>query len=301
MNTPSKDLRERNIEQIIARKMGKIYDWKEPQVVKTVGPFFPDAFKQYTDEVQNIHFRLKERLQELSLEELQLGLDLNFAVRETPINSMKSWSTLFNREINALTRSIPSWFSAGLGHPDFVTDLAYWPKMPRFALDEILLLSVGVDPRRAEVGDMIKEFRTTNLTGLEVLDFIADRSNLFSRQFNPRGHKGALVLPEHFLDFVDRVDLDVEQGFLRELTKIHRPAKRMTSNQLDTRERDSLLKMICVMAMDGYGFDPKSKRSSIPKELSEIAQRNEIQITSDTIRKHLYASSEFFEEPWKTD
>lgn len=301
MNRSHEDSRDRKIEQIIARKMGEIYDWKEPSVVKTLGPFFPNAFKQYTDEVRNIHFLLRERLQSLNLDELQLGFDPNFDATDYPLSSTEGWSTLLNREINALTRSSLSWFSAGLGHPDFAADLDYWPKMPRYELDEILLLSVGVDPRRAKVVDMVHEFRTTDFTGLDVLSFVTDRSNLFSRQFNPRGHKGSLVFPEEFLDFVDRVDLEVDRGFLRELTKIHRPAKRMTSNQLDTRERDSLLKMICVMAMDGYGFDPKSKRSSIPKELLKIAQRNEIQITSDTIRKHLYASSDFFEEPWKTD
>ncbi|WP_394888438.1 hypothetical protein ACG873_24765 [Mesorhizobium sp. AaZ16] len=56
---------------------------------------------------------------------------------------------------------------------------------------------------------------------------------------------------------------------------------------LGTRERDSLLKLIIGMAVDGYGYDPKAVKSPIAKELSDSLERLGISLNDDTIRNFL--------------
>ena len=59
------------------------------------------------------------------------------------------------------------------------------------------------------------------------------------------------------------------------------------NRDIGTRERDSLLKLIIGMAIDGYGFDVKAARSPIARELSDNLQRLGLSLSDDTIRAYL--------------
>lgn len=50
---------------------------------------------------------------------------------------------------------------------------------------------------------------------------------------------------------------------------------------------NSLLKIIAVMAVDGYGYDVHQERSPIPKQLSEAADSFGVSVSDKTIRKYL--------------
>jgi hypothetical protein len=56
---------------------------------------------------------------------------------------------------------------------------------------------------------------------------------------------------------------------------------------LKPKSRQSLLKLVLGMALDGYGYDPKDKRSPIPKELADALSGKGISIDEDTVRKWL--------------
>lgn len=56
---------------------------------------------------------------------------------------------------------------------------------------------------------------------------------------------------------------------------------------LSDRERTSLLKMVIGMAIDGYGYNPKAKRSPIAGEITSALQLRGISLDEDTIRKWL--------------
>ncbi len=62
---------------------------------------------------------------------------------------------------------------------------------------------------------------------------------------------------------------------------------RKFSKPLHTREKESLMKLIIGMAIDGYGYDPEARKSPIPKELSDTLSSWGIDISDDTIRKWL--------------
>ncbi len=66
------------------------------------------------------------------------------------------------------------------------------------------------------------------------------------------------------------------------------------NNNLKTRERDTLLKMIIGMAVDSYGYDPNASRSPIPKEISDILAQKGMPLDQDTVRKWLKEAAELW-------
>ena len=58
-------------------------------------------------------------------------------------------------------------------------------------------------------------------------------------------------------------------------------------DRIEARERSSLLKLVCGMSVGGYGYDPRTERSSIPKDIRSDLNRLGLDLTEDTIRKWL--------------
>lgn len=65
-----------------------------------------------------------------------------------------------------------------------------------------------------------------------------------------------------------------------------------SNKSLGAKERDSLLKLVIGMAMDGYGYDPKAARSPIAKELSNHLALAGLPLDEDTVRKYLNEAKE---------
>lgn len=84
-------------------------------------------------------------------------------------------------------------------------------------------------------------------------------------------------------------------GRVRELeAKLCDPPDSPKEKLLSTRERETLLKLIIGMAVDGYGYDPFATRSPLAKELSEIFSLQGIPISDDTVRKWLQEAAQVF-------
>lgn len=58
-----------------------------------------------------------------------------------------------------------------------------------------------------------------------------------------------------------------------------------------SRERNTLLKLIIGLAIGGYGYDPKSSKSTVPKQISDDFVLFGLDITDDTVRKWLKEAS----------
>jgi hypothetical protein len=61
---------------------------------------------------------------------------------------------------------------------------------------------------------------------------------------------------------------------------------------LHPKERNTLLKLVLGMAVDGYGYDPKASRSSIPKEIAGHLELHGLRIDEDTVRRWLNEAKE---------
>ncbi len=57
--------------------------------------------------------------------------------------------------------------------------------------------------------------------------------------------------------------------------------------KLHTKEKESLLKMIIVLAVEGYRYNPADKKSTVPGEIASSAQQLGLSIDVDTVRKWL--------------
>lgn len=85
-----------------------------------------------------------------------------------------------------------------------------------------------------------------------------------------------------------------ELGFQKQdLALFESSLKGKEMNNISTRERQTLYKMIIGMAKDAYGFDPDASRSPFPKDLEGILDGLGISVSDDTIRKKLKEASEF--------
>ena len=61
---------------------------------------------------------------------------------------------------------------------------------------------------------------------------------------------------------------------------------------LSTRERDSLLKLVIGMAVNGYGFQPRAARSPVPSDVAGDLEQLGIGLDVDTVRKYLKEGAE---------
>jgi len=76
-------------------------------------------------------------------------------------------------------------------------------------------------------------------------------------------------------------------ALLGERDSLRSMVEKMTANALNPSERKSLLKMIFVMAVDCYGYDPNEKKSPVTNDIFEAAAKADTSISPDTIRKWL--------------
>ena len=61
---------------------------------------------------------------------------------------------------------------------------------------------------------------------------------------------------------------------------------------LSVRERASFGKLVIGMAIDGYGFDPRDRRSQVVPEIGKALRRYGMSLEDDTVRKYLYEGVE---------
>lgn len=64
------------------------------------------------------------------------------------------------------------------------------------------------------------------------------------------------------------------------------------AKKLETRERDTLHKIIIGMAVRGYGYNPKALRNSPVTEIASDLAELGIAVSDDTIRKYLVEASQ---------
>ena len=71
--------------------------------------------------------------------------------------------------------------------------------------------------------------------------------------------------------------------------------------KLNTKEKESLLKMLIAMAIDGYGFNPTEKKSPIPAEIVVHVEELGLAIDVDTVRKWLKEAASLLSREHSSD
>lgn len=295
-------------EDALRRKFGDLYDWEKPLITDTVGPFDPTAFDGFATRLEITLSTALATLHELNITDISSLYDQEI---DDPHANRVVWTVLLTDEINRLHKRKPHWLSGGFGNPAFVADFEYWGQMEEFDLHEALLLSVGIEPKyfTSEKLKASKEAMEKREL-LEPIEFLVMRHEQFYRKF-PSGPNGKRrVGPAFLYDWFTEVSMAVHPRFLQVLQSralgqsiaVGEPSHVDASPaKTDKREVDKIAQLFAAMAIDQLGYDPKAKRSPVPKEITDLAASMGLEVSDDTVRKYLKAGAKFIPDGWEPE
>lgn len=203
--------------------------------------------------------------------------------------------------------------------PTANADFDYWAKMPLWSLDEALALAFGKSPKVVNKKSLSEVFSWTSpfVREYEKVAELARRSVIWQTLHDPTApilfikwaKETDIPLADELvekvearsvklIDWKSRYDEFVEEatnGLKRANAIIDEKDRIIAELQcqaggersLGTRERESLLKMVIAMVVDGYGYDISAKRSPIPQQIADTLALQGIPLDVDTVRKWL--------------
>ncbi len=161
-------------------------------------------------------------------------------------------------------------------------DYAYWKKMAYWDINEAIYLTFNICPE-SDYNPPKEYSKKHSPTSQQVqkLGNIARRAIKSKELTDP-------VKPSDYIQWLRHIKVDIPEQ-LNELLvqKKTNTVKTDIEKPLHTKEKETLLKMIAGMAVDGYGYDPAAKKSPIPSEISSGLAEQGISLDTDTVRKWL--------------
>jgi len=217
--------------------------------------------------------------------------------------------------------------------PSAEADFDYWSKMAHWTLDEAIALSFGKSPNVVNEANLSKIVSWTSpfVREYQKTTELAKRAVVWEKLFDP-------VIPKLFIKWAKDTDIplpdelvekvEVRSGKLLDWKKMYEELLEKNNNNvqianatiaekdaeiaelqsqaggeksLGTKERESLLKMVIAMAVDGYGYETDDKRSPIPQQISDALARRGTSLDVGTVRKWLKEAAEHFPGPQDDD
>lgn len=277
---------------IMRLKFPELFQWEYPEYFETIGPHFPDAFRDF-------EAKRKYALEEAYSRLLVIPPKILIPVHRKIINDSQS-KDVHRYVDDALTAmrglNMSPWFAGGFGVENKKADFSYWSKMGRLKLDEATAISIGFEP----CGNIRPtDFAVGNAK--DVALFYEKRRNLIASNFYMDiSQTNPTVTPVVFCNWAKKVKLEIPNDLYKAVVGLTGRVNQKQEGELDPRERTSLLNLIATMANDAYCYDP-SKRSEVPNEIYRAAQKNGIKLSKETIRNHLKKAVKPLEGEWKND
>lgn len=280
--------------KILRRRYGRLLEWRKPVVHNIRGPYHPSVFNDFADDL-NLSIQVcKGTLQDLTDEEFFDRFDLRGEVTNQAYMMNERLALI---ELKAVFRQEPVWFAGGFGVEGREADVQHWARMQHWSLDEAVELSIGFEP----CGDLLEGTDGMPVQS-DVLAYYFKRRALIEDNFDwgNVAEPGRNSVPD-VVRWFDHVELDVPEQLLAAADKYHAlgigkksrlgRSKAADDKPLDARERSTMLKMIITMAVEGYRYNPKAERSTIPSEIESDMNLLGVGINLETIRKHLRSGS----------
>jgi len=241
----------------------------------------------------------------------------------------QKWCSQQRDDFKARLRSLTIWQLALLDPDRTFAKYDYWSKAAFFSLDEVLWLSVGLQPLPEFIQALDHPSQRT-LPGDAVVAHMVAQRELFSRSLDPNGFDRRQTA-QSVLDWANLVQHELHPGFRRMLeTMVQRKAGPEVSvvpaaapsdampvgaidppdapaslksgeKRIDPRERLGMAKLLVGMAIDQYGYQPNDGRGPIPKELQGILDRLGLNLSQNTIRTYLRLGASQLPKGWKQD
>ena len=259
----------------------------------------------------------------IPLDELLAGFT-DRGLPKTP--EQQAWCSQQREDFIARVRRLSLWQLALLEPDRTSAKYDYWSKAAYFSLEELLWLSVGLEPLPEFIRALDRPSQGTAQRDPVVKHILAQRE-LFKRGLDPHDY-GRHQTAQSVLNWANLVQHELHPGFRRMLeAKVHReaapdvalaptaapldvtsvaaleqqvaPAGGRPEQRFDPRERLGMAKLLVAVAIEQFGYDPDSKRSPIPIELEDIAARLGLEISHDTILKYLRLGAQHLPKGWR--
>lgn len=295
--SPEADLDEARA-KLLRAKLGSLLRWRLPVLTDTIGPSDPSIFIVFGKRRLHMVNSCVAFLRSLTDDEVGQIISRT----NDPDGPARRWRAFLDDEIDRLKRAIPPWYAGGFGHPDHIANFDYWARQSFFSIEELNCVSVGFDPRE-DIGKSIKRLRPDDQDmQYPAVRFLIERHELLTRQFDPNGYERR-VRPADFLRWVDRMEIEVHPDFLTLLRRFHSPDQQKPKSRplpkQDRREIDTIAQLFTAMAIDHFGYDPRSARSTVPREIAELASEMGLSVSDDTVRKFLRLGASFIPDDWE--
>lgn len=175
--------------------------------------------------------------------------------------------------------------------PDVNADFDFWSKAAYWTLDEAVALSLGKDPKKVKWDD-IKSL-------IDRSPFIQEygkRRNLANRA-KATGQIKEPTPPSAFVQWSHENDLSFPQQLAEKLKVRMKKTDAATptpsapvkpkADELKTREKDTLLKLVIGMAVAGYRYDPKATKNQAVADITDDLAKLGLSLDADTVRRWL--------------
>jgi hypothetical protein len=206
-------------------------------------------------------------------------------------NQTKAQDTL-QEKLKAVKDEKAQFYNQPYANADFV----HWSKAAHWTLDEAVALSFGKEPDQVN---------------WEKLEPLKDKST-FAKNFAKRRDLalrathwkrfGNTIPPAVFIDWAKELKIELPEALLNAVSEMgmvavnwHEKFLKLKA-EFDTRQKqpsentqktDNLLKAIACIAFDAYGYDPKSAKSTVAKDISEALKKHGQSMDPKTIRAWL--------------
>lgn len=289
-------------DELVQTALGSFNDWKLPDLRETIGPKDDEVFKEFDRRRRNAIDRVRAVIAEFTDSQLALLGDLQL---DDEGGVRRRWKVFRHGLFDDLRRTKPVWYAGGFGHPDHVAEFDYWSKMPSFTVEEVLCLSVGIEPKEFDAKEIERLKRSDSKKMLSPIEFLLRRHEQLHRQFDPHSYNWR-VQPKDFLAWIELMNFETHSEFVRHLQRYHLrqelPAAETAPSpqkEPDKREIDKIAQLFTAMAIAELGYAPGAQRSPIPKEISELAASMGMSITPETVLKYLRLGARHIPADWE--
>ncbi|MDZ4150748.1 hypothetical protein [Methylicorpusculum sp.] len=202
----------------------------------------------------------------------------------------------------ALQRTLQEERDRFYNQPAANADYVHWSKAAHWTVDEAVALSFGKDP----------DFVTW-----KKIEPLKEKS-AFAKAFSKRRDLALratrwkkfhdLIPPVTFVSWAKEIKIDLPQELICEVEKIgglcinwHEQyqklkaeiaANKITSKPESTRKSENLLQALTSVAVDAYGYDPQSAKSTAPQDIADALAKRGKKVDPKTIRTWLKEGNE---------
>lgn len=180
-------------------------------------------------------------------------------------------------------------------------DFNHWAKAEYWTLDEAIALSFGKEPKIVNLPAVQKLADKSAFCQTYAKRYDLAKRATLCKQFNDA------IPPDHFLNWAYGVDIELPQVLIDAVKKYAGQPINWLNEYNDlksrydeiseqpkpesTRKSENLLQALAAIAIDAYGYDPDSAKSTAPKDIADALARLGQKVDPKTIRGWLKEGS----------